>query len=59
MNNIQKIPFQILVHESIKKELEVLYPDSYEKSFSRFVESIITLGIQEYKFNDGADSSES
>jgi hypothetical protein len=52
MDPIQKIPFQILLHENVKKELESLYPTSYEKSFSRFIESIITLGIQEYKFQD-------
>ena len=49
---IQKTQFSILINEEIKKELETLYPESYERSFSRFVSSIIVLGIQEYKFQD-------
>jgi hypothetical protein len=52
MDPIQKTQFSILINEEIKKELETLYPDSCEKSFSRFISSIIVLGIQEYKFKD-------
>jgi citrate lyase gamma subunit len=49
---IQKVPFQILIKPETKQEIESLFPNSYEKSFSRFIESIILLGLQEYKFQD-------
>jgi citrate lyase gamma subunit len=52
MDPIQKIPFQILIKPETKQEIESLFPDSYERSFSRFIESIILLGLQEYKFQD-------
>ena len=51
----QKVPFQILVKPETKQEIEALYPDSYERSFSRFIESLIVLGLQEYKFLDNGD----
>lgn len=49
---IQKVPFQILVKPETKREIEALFPDSYERSFSRFIESLLVLGLQEYKFQD-------
>jgi hypothetical protein len=49
---IQKVPFQILIKPETKQEIESLFPDSYERSFSRFIESLIVLGLQEYKFQD-------
>jgi len=52
---IQKIPFQILIKPETKQEIEKLYPDSYERSFSRFIESLLVLGIQEYRFQDIGD----
>jgi len=55
MEPIQKIPFQILIKRETKQEIESLFPESYEKSFSRFIESLIVLGLQEYKFQDNRD----
>jgi hypothetical protein len=52
MEPIQKIPFQILIKPETKQEIESLFPDSYERSFSRFIESLLILGLQEYKFQD-------
>lgn len=52
MNPTQKIPFQILLKAETKAEIERLYPGSYERSFSRFIESLLVLGIQEYKSQD-------
>lgn len=41
------IECKILLHENVKKELKTLYPDSYEKSPSRFISNIIVIKIQD------------
>jgi len=55
MDPIQKVPFQILIKPETKLEIESLFPESYERSFSRFIESLLVLGLQEYKFQDNKD----
>jgi len=56
MNNnetkLHKISFSILLEPETKQQLEELYPDSYNKSFSRFLEQIIKIGMVEYSFQD-------
>ena len=51
----RKISFSILIDPETKRELENLYPDSYNRSFSKFVEQIIKIGVAEYRFQDSPE----